>query len=261
MKWGASHKNVAPYTALAPIYDRVMAHVNYERWAAYIHDIISCYRPASKWVVDISCGTGTFCLLLHIYGYHVTGMDSSLPMLKQAVRKWSTNPASFICADLSHLPLSERADVVVSLYDSMNYLLESSSWHASLLEISAQLQENGLFIFDVSTIYNSSKDFSQYVNKESFSGARYVRKSTFDKKNHIQTNHFEIRLAQNPGMTLCETHRQRIWPLEDIQAFIQDSPFDLLAGYKNFSFDPLTEKCERVHFVLKKKSNRHVRTS
>lgn len=261
MKWGGSHKIVAPYAALAPIYDRVMAHVNYERWAAYIHKIISYYRPTSRWIIDISCGTGTLCVVLQEYGYQVTGMDNSLPMLQQAVLKGCAKHISFICADMRHLPLSHQPDVVVSLYDSMNYLLEASSWRTALLEISGKLKKDGLFIFDVSTIYNSAKDFSQYINKDSFPMGSYVRRSTFDKKKKIQSNYFEIKLQQNPKVTLCETHQQRIWSLAQVKVFIHESPFDLLAGYKNFSFDPQTEKCERVHFVLKKKSDRHVRTS
>ncbi|MBN1560070.1 class I SAM-dependent methyltransferase [candidate division KSB1 bacterium] len=246
---------MAPYSALAHIYDDVMAHVNYKRWAAYIHEIITRFRPHSHWIVDISCGTGTLCLLLARYGYNVTGMDRSPAMLKQAARKTLPQKNSYICADLRSLPFAAQPDVMVSLYDSMNYLMKAESWHKSLREIFLALKDNGLFIFDVSTIYNSRKDFARYIHSESFAGGSYHRRSTFDRKENIQTNYFEIKLSHQPGHLFCETHHQRIRHLEEIVALIDHSPFSLIAGYKEFSLEPYHENCERVHFVLKKNSS------
>ena len=259
MIW-VTKKKVTPYSALAPIYDRVMAHVNYKRWAAYIDEIVSRFRPASHWIVDLSCGTGTLCLLLEKYGYSVTGLDSSKAMLLQAARKISINQNRFICADLCSLPIAEQPDVVISLYDSMNYLLNTKMWRKCLSDIFHVLKDGGLFIFDVSTLFNSRKDFSRYVHKETFWGGSYFRKSTFDKKNNVQINYFEIKLANKPKTIFCETHHQRIRRLDEIVQFVDASPFSLLAGYKDFTFKPYSETCERVHFVLKK-SDQHVRTS
>ena len=259
MMW-VEKKNVAPYSALAPIYDKVMAHVNYRRWASYIHDLVSRFRPESHWIADLSCGTGSLCLLMEKYGYHVTGIDSSRFMLRQAALKFSSSQTRLICADLCSLPLREKPDVVVSLYDSMNYLLRPELWRKALQDIHFCLQEGGLFIFDVSTIYNSQRDFSAYIHKESFSDGKYHRRSTFDKRDFIQTNYFEIKLSHKPRVVYCETHRQKIQHLDDIVKFIEKSPFRLIAGYKEFSFEPYRENCERVHFVLEKSEN-YARTS
>ena len=251
MKLLTSKQSVTPYTALASIYDQVMAHVNYRRWAAYIHDIISLFRPQTTMVIDVSCGTGTFCSFLQRYDYQVFGLDNSLPMLKQAVQK-EILPKNFICADLSRPPLSIQVDAAVSLYDSMNYLMESTLWLAALRNIYNLLQDGGLYIFDVSTVFNSQKDFSQYVNRETFANGSYLRKSRFDKKKNIQKNYFEIELTQHPKTIFCEMHLQTIRPLDEVVDFINKSPFTMVAGYQDFTFKPYHEKCERVHFVLKK---------
>ena len=252
MKWFAEKKTVPPYSALAPIYDQVMEHVNYRRWAAYVHNIVSRFQPDSRCIVDISCGTGTCAVFLSKYGYRVTGLDSSLPMLKEAQRK--TRAAHFICADLSLLPLTTEAGTIVSLYDSMNYLLEEDLWHKAFVDVHRALKKDGLFIFDVSTLMNSKRDFSRYVHRETFHNGSYVRKSSFDRQEFIQKNYFEIKLHDRPGFVFCENHQQRIRPLKEILMFIDASPFDLLAGYKDFTFEPFDEECERVHFVLKKEA-------
>lgn len=252
MKWFLDKKTVPPYSALATIYDQVMGHVNYKRWAAYVHNIISRFQPDSHWVVDVSCGTGSFAALLAQYDYRVTGLDSSLPMLREARRKHSA--MHFICADLGAMPLSTNVDTIVSLYDSMNYLLEEKMWRDAFVNIHHRLKKNGLFIFDVSTLMNSKRDFSRYVHRETFAHGSYLRKSWFDRKEAIQNNYFEIRMMDRPAVLFCEYHQQRIRALQEILSFIEDSPFTLLAGYKDFTFEPFDEKCERVHFVLKKES-------
>jgi SAM-dependent methyltransferase len=259
MKWFPEKKIVPPYSALAPIYDQVMEHVNYKRWAAYVHKILLRFQPASQWVVDISCGTGTFAARLSKYGYRASGLDSSLPMLKEAQRRGRAH--HFICADLGLLPLSTKADTMVSLYDSMNYLLEADMWHKAFIDIHRALKKDGLFIFDVSTLMNSKRDFSRYVHGETFMNGGYVRKSSFDRKEGIQKNYFEIKLNDRPGIVFCEHHQQRIRSLKEILTFIEASPFKLMAGYKEFSFEPFDEKCERVHFVLKKETESNVRTA
>lgn len=259
MKWFAEKKTVPPYSALAPIYDRVMEHVNYKRWAAYVDKIVTRFQPDSQWIIDISCGTGMLAAFLTKHGYRVTGLDSSFLMLKEAQQRGRASHV--ICADLASLPLYKKADTIVSLYDSMNYLLEPGLWKKALVDIHKSLKKNGLFIFDVSTLMNSKRDFSRYVHRETFEHGGYLRKSSFDRKEGIQKNYFEIKLKDQPNIIFCEHHQQRIWPLQHVLSFIEASPFQLLAGYKEFSFEPFDEQCERVHFVLKKESESNVRTS
>jgi hypothetical protein len=143
----------------------------------------------------------------------------------------------------------------------MNYILDAEGWQKALKNIYDHLKKNGLFIFDVSTVFNSQKDFSKYVHRETFKNGSYFRKSFYDRRNFIQINSFEIKLPTHPKVIFCERHQQRIRPLSEIVQFITQSPFTLLAGYKEFTFTPFDEECERVHFVLRKEPQKYVRTS
>jgi hypothetical protein len=49
-------------------------------------------------------------------------------------------------------------------------------------------------------------------------------------------------------------HQQTIRPLGEVIDLIKESPLSMVAGYQDFTFSPYHEKCERVHFVLKKNS-------
>ncbi len=247
-----SKQQVSPYSALAPIYDQVMIHVNYKKWAGYVTKIIKKFAKNSSSILDISCGTGSCDFYLRKQNFVVVGMDAALPMVQQARFKYKNEKIFFCCGDMQTPPVAVQFDAVISLYDSVNYLISDKSWHRCFRNVYDILEPNGLFIFDVSTVFNSQTDFSQYIQRERFSNGRYKRQSWFDSQEMIQTNYFEIRYHNMPDTVFCEMHQQKIRYLDDIESLIADSPFELVNAFKNFTLLPRSEKSERVHFVLRK---------
>ncbi len=245
---------VAPYEMLARIYDSVMSHVNYDKWADYIIEIVNRHNVQVQRILDISCGTGTLCLKLARKEYSVFGSDASLPMLKIARKKTLdlNKEIPFWRANMINFALNFEPDLIISLYDSMNYLLTEAEWGKCLSGVYHALREGGLFIFDVSTIHNSRYVFGDFSQRENLYDAVYFRKSRFDKRTMIQETLFEIRFKQQPNRVFCEKHQQRIRWLDEVEQLIKESPFKRIARYNGFSFDTGAENSERVHFVLQK---------
>ncbi len=240
---------VAPYSALAGIYDFVMNHVDYHRWANYVALIAEKHGNHTKNIVDFSCGTGSLCVHLEQLGYKVSGCDSSKEMIKVARQKLN---APFWCADMRNAAMQGSPDMILSLYDSMNYLPDNLSWLQSFRSVYSILKPDGLFLFDVSTLHNSIDVFNNYVEKEKSENAGYLRKSRFEKEQQLQINYFEIRYKKFPEVIFCETHKQRIKSVKEIEDLIQQTNFEVLGYYSGFSLQPGGEESERVHFVLKK---------
>lgn len=243
---------VSPYSTLAPIYDHVMLHVDYKKWASYIIKIIHKFAKHSRTILDVSCGTGSCCYHLKKSGFYVVGMDAAFPMVQQAHLKYRNLNIPFLCADMQYPALRPGFDVIISLYDSMNYLLSEQSWNICLDHLYVLLNRHGLLIFDVSTVHNSKTDFSQYVQKEELNRGSYKRSSWFDTQTLIQTNQFEISYNDTPQKIFCETHQQKIRYLDDIKHMVSNSAFEYVNAFKDFTFQPHSERCERVHFVLRK---------
>jgi len=130
--------------------------------------------------------------------------------------------------------------------------LDESAFRRALESIYKVIRPGGLFIFDISTIHNSLTDFANFYQRENYRDASFVRKSKYDKKEQIQENYFEIALHEDREHVYCERHLQRMYQIARVKEFIRDSQFELLGSYRDFTFRPDVQKCERVHFVLKK---------
>ncbi len=247
-----SEKIVRPYSRLAEIYDNVMDHVDYEKWAHYIVKIVRTYRLDAKEILDISCGTGSLCFALEKLGYQPYGSDSAYLMVRQAKRNAHIHQkrSRFWCADMSTFRVDKKFELIVSLYDSMNYLIPEEHWLACFKSVSKSLAKNGLFVFDISTVKNSLNYFNSFVHRNKIPQGRYKRQSHFDRENNIQTNIFKIFFHRIPELIFIEEHRQRIRTLQEVVALIERSPLKLVDHYDDFNFQKGSENSDRIHFVL-----------
>ncbi|MFL2541138.1 MAG: class I SAM-dependent DNA methyltransferase [Candidatus Latescibacterota bacterium] len=87
----------APYQGLAPIYDYVMRHVDYDEWADYVQSLLERWAPEATQIADLACGTGNISLELRRLGYEMTGVDISGDMLRVANGKAGGDGGYRIC--------------------------------------------------------------------------------------------------------------------------------------------------------------------
>jgi predicted TPR repeat methyltransferase len=243
-------QRTAPYSALAAIYDHVMAHVDYDRWARYLLNLFDRHSGPISRVLDVSCGTGSLTRGLQEAGLTVYGCDASQAMVRIARDK--LQPGHLWCGDIRSIGLRWSPQAVVSTYDSMNYLMSETEWLDSLRSVYGLLPAQGLFVFDISTLYNSKTSFQRYVQKERTPKGNYLRTSYYQKRGSIQINEFKIRLNQEPKRIYFEQHRQKILSLDTVHRYIAKTDFQLEGCYADFTFLPAQELAERAHFVLKK---------
>lgn len=240
----------SPYQGLAPIYDYVMAHVDYGAWAAYIHALFARFAPDAVCVADLACGTGNVSFALHRLGYEVTGVDRSEAMLRVAGKKAVGTDVEFVQRDLRQLAGLGPFDAATCLYDSVNYLLAPADLDAALRGAQAMVQPGGLFVFDICTERNSLRYFRNARTSERGPGFSYERHSIYDPDQRLQSNHFRIRRDES-DVALEEIHVQRIYPVAAVVARVEASAWELLAFFDGFTFDEGTEESDRIHFVLR----------
>ena len=252
--WPRRAEEVEPYSVLPRIYDFVMRHVNYSRWTEYICQIFALSDRPVYTVLDISCGTASLAIRLAEKGYSVSGFDQSYGMVQQAKARVVRcgRPIPIWQGDMRHFALRHRQDAVVSLYDSVNYLLYPEDWQGLFSSVHRALNDGGLFIFDICTERNSLRNFHHYYERDSGNGFHYRRRSRYLRKEKVQLNEFEISFADEGSKLYREVHRQRIYSLGELTAIIADSPFQVKGMFDGFTTKLASEKAERVHFVLQK---------
>jgi SAM-dependent methyltransferase len=244
------------YGALASIYDRIMAHVGYHQWLSLIDHVVATYGSTRQpLILEIGAGTGVLGRQCLDAGFSYVGSDLSQFMCRQAVRR----NVPVMAADAKHLPLKSdaRFDLVLFLYDGINYLMDGEEFHQVFSEVHAHLKTGGLFLFDITTEFNSKTNFNEYVDADDLDDSFYFRHSYFDRINNIQHNDFTI-FTVAPGHGLLfeksqEYHRQRVYPVGKIRSFVPESLFEVLSMWDNFSLKKYSARSERVHFLLRKK--------
>lgn len=139
------------YSVLASNYDRLMEDVPYSRWVKFIAGYArSLSRPDVK-ILDVGCGTGTIALDLAKRGFWVTGIDSSIDMLKIAQSKSQGMRLPVHWNLGSFGSISAQADLVISTCDGVNHLLSIKELVGFFKSVYLCLANEGYLIFDINT--------------------------------------------------------------------------------------------------------------
>jgi ubiquinone/menaquinone biosynthesis C-methylase UbiE len=244
------------YNALAPIYDRIMAHVDYGEWVALVKAVMQRFlkgAPGEKpSVLEIGGGTGTLARLLREEGFNYAGSDANFAMCQQARRKG----LAFTCCDGLFLPFKRPFDCAVFLYDGINYLQELSDYGRFFNAQAPVLKKGGLFLFDVTTHYNSMTYFHEYTDYNEWADFACVRRSYYDEFEHLQHNDFSI-WQRLQGSEACyrkhnERHVQKVFDVAELRTQVPGQFYEVLGIWDNFSMKKWSSRSERVHFLLRK---------
>jgi SAM-dependent methyltransferase len=243
------------YDALAPLYDRIMAHVQYHQWAFLIEKTISQFSKTERPVIlEIGCGTGVLASKLPTNDYTFLGSDLSFKMCRQAR---SRIPLLF-CADGRALPLRKPVDLILFLYDGINYLPTLADYAALFREIHRCLTPQGLFLFDITTEHNSCTFFLDNLDYEDFGSTFYLRHSYYERAALLQHNDFTIFVEADsqPGLfsRSVERHRQKVFPVAAVADTVPRELFELLGTWDGFTFKKYSRRSERVHFLVRKRA-------
>jgi predicted TPR repeat methyltransferase len=247
----ATPHEATPYDALAAGYDVVMEHVDYEFWADFVHDLIERHQPNARDVLELGCGTGSLALELQPMGpYRYVGTDGSQAMIHVAERKAEFHgvDVQFAVADFTSFRTDALADVVVLVYDGLNYLVDPADVRSLFASATRALKPGGLFVFDVSTPTNSANNEADFQDEGEAEGFSYVRTSRYDEDARLHTTDFELTIL---GQTFHETHVQRAYTLEEVRALLP-SDLEEVAAYDGFSDAQASEASERVHLVVRR---------
>lgn len=187
-------------------------------------------------LLDIACGEGSFAVGMAKLGYRVTGIDQSPSMIALARKRANKEGVDVIfkVEDMRSLPFQREFDLVTCFFDSLNYMLTVKDLHSAFTGAYRALRPDGLFIFDMNTIYGLSVDWMRketYIQNEADDFIEIHRQS-YDYENQVATMDITA-FTQRGGCweRMDETHRERGYPIADIQFLLNETGFTILGMF------------------------------
>ena len=142
------------YTEFATVYDTFMDNVPYEAWEKYLVDILKAEGINDGLLLELGCGTGRMTRLLAAEGYDMIGVDNSEEMLSVAREYTMENTEIlYLLQDMREFELYGTIRAVVSVCDSMNYIMSEEDLRQVFSLVNNYLDPGGIFIFDMNTRY------------------------------------------------------------------------------------------------------------
>jgi SAM-dependent methyltransferase len=240
-------KNTDPYLHVANIYSHLMSFVSYKWWAKYIYSLTKTSLVKKPKVLELAAGNGLLASHLAKYYPNYTVTDISKNMLSHAKNKLNK-----VCCDMTAVPFKNKFDLIISSFDSINYLLSKKRLYNYFLEAALHLTEDGLLTFDAALESNSYKHQKTATTKGSIKGINYHRKSIFLPDSKIHKNIFSITYPD--GKIFMETHKQKIYSYSTFFELADKSGLYVVNCYKAFSYQKGRANSDRVQFIMKRKS-------
>jgi len=234
---------------LARYYDRIMDHVDYDRWFL-VTTALAELLPDSFRHLDAACGTGTLVKMLRQAGWNSIGADLSLAMARHGRRSRPDLPLAV--ADLRALPWYGSLDYITCLFDSLNFLLDEADLRCALREFGRGLAEDGLLYFDVVTERMVTDHFDGQSWTEDNGEFRTTWSSAYDRNTGIADTCIRV----NTGAEAV--FRERVYPRKLITKAVSDAGMTLLAALDATTWRAPTRWTTRIDFVAIKKWDRTV---
>ena len=243
------------YTSFARVYDTFMDNVPYEEWSDYVAGLLKSYDIQNGLILDLGCGTGSFTEKLAQKGYDMIGVDNAEEMLQIAMEKKekSQNDILYLLQDMRAFELYGTVRAVVSICDSMNYILEEEDILEVFRLVNNYLDPSGLFIFDMNTIYKYQNILGECTIAENRDACSFIWDNFYDDEEKINEYELTLFVEEEKGLyrKFEETHFQRAYKIARMKELIEQSGLEFVAVYDAFTTDVPKEDSERVYFIAR----------
>ena len=267
------------YSDFAQVYDELMDETPYEQWCDNIVRFVEEYGISEpvrgeqdllaserNLVVDLGCGTGTLTELLYSRGYDMVGVDNAPAMLDIAMRKkqQSGSEILYLLQDMRELELYSTVGTVISVCDSLNYILEEEELLDVFRLVNNYLYPGGMFLFDFNTDYKYREVIGDTTIAENREDCSFIWENYYDEESCL--NEYDVTIfvrdteaetvsGKSAGQELfrrfSETHVQRGYTIEQMKRLVERSGMELIRMLDAESLTEADEQSERVYVLAR----------
>ena len=248
------------YTGFAGVYDMFMDNIPYKEWGEYLCGLLQEYQVTDGIVVDMGCGTGGITEQLALAGYDMIGIDNSEEMLSIArdkksdyTKEDSRNQILYLLQDMRELELYGTAKAMVSICDSMNYLLGEEDLLTVFRLVNNYLDAKGVFIFDLNTEYKYKELLGEQTIAENREDASFIWENFYYPDEQVNEYDLTIYVKEEEDLyrRFSETHYQQCYSLETVKRLLEEAGMEFVTAYDAFTNEPPREDSERIYIIAR----------
>lgn len=246
------------YTSFAAVYDTFMDNIPYEEWEKYLKSLLYEYGVREGLVLELGCGTGNMTEILAQSGYDMIGVDNAEEMLEIAIEKRMKSGLDilYLQQDMREFELYGTVKAIVSVCDSVNYILEEEELEEVFRLVNNYLDPGGVFIFDFNTVYKYREILGDQTIAENREECSFIWDNYYYEEERI--NEYELSLFIREGDSELyrkyqETHFQKAYDLETMKRLITQSGLEYITAYDTFTKEAPTRVSERIYVIARER--------
>lgn len=243
------------YTGFARVYDEFMEDIPYDEWTGYLVSLLRKRNVTETSLVELGCGTGVITRKLADLGYDVVGIDISEDMLAVAQGHKGKHKGKILYSlqDMRDFEVPFKYQAVISLCDSMNYLIEDDDMLSCLRQAREALLDGGYFIFDLKTDYFYANSLGENVFADTHEDCSYIWDNCYYQDERINEYNLTIFVKEKKELfrKFEETHLQRAYTVEEITKMAFQAGLSVEAVYNAMTESAPDSTSERVYYILK----------
>jgi ubiquinone/menaquinone biosynthesis C-methylase UbiE len=240
-----------PYSNIAEYYDILMRDVNYDKWIEYLMDTIELFNIKTTPLLDLTCGTGNSIMpFFKKERKPLLCVDNSFEMLKVAREK---NPSLILTqANAKQLPFLNYFNLIFSMFDSLNYILEFKKLLEAFDSVREALKPGGHFLFDLNTPYGLKSVSGRDVREEN-RNLMSVWRNVYKKESEILTLHLTLFVKKDSNWErIDEVHQEKGYNEKEIKQGLKTLGFELVDAFKCFEHARPDRYTKRILYIARK---------
>lgn len=245
------------YTSFAQLYDELFDSEMYQQWADFV---MATKQDNEKTVLDLAGGAGRLAVLLAQKNLTVTVADFSDEMLSLADQHREKANVNLDLVNANMLDLSDlgQFDLVTCFADSLCYLDDLSQITTVFAQVYEHLGDNGRFLFDVISPYQTDVVYPGYMynfddseQKRAFLWSSFANETVEHAVIH-ELSFFNWNDSIHGYDRVSETHYERTYDLTDYQAALKQVGFKQINVSADFGKQTVNDQTTRWFFECQK---------
>ena len=242
------------YEEFARIYDILQDNIDYPGWKDFITGVLKEYGISDGLVLDLGCGSGTMTELLAADGYDMIGVDASDEMLMKAAEKRdaSGHDILYLMQDMQEFELYGTVRAVVSVCDSLNYMLDDEELLSVFRLVNNYLDPGGIFVFDVNTPAKY-RTIGEQVIAENRDEGSFIWENEYDAETDLNTCALTLFLKREDGLYEKdeELHVQKGWTAREVLALLEKAGLRPEGVYEAYTRREPDKNTGRLTFIAR----------